>query len=265
MSAGQRIKGVLAELKHHSPFTAFGALVGILFVFLFKDVSEKTAETLFMVFHPGHVVLSAMVTAALFRKYHPKTNILIIIIVGWVGSIGIATLSDSVIPFFGESILGVSVPAHAAVHHHSNEAGAGEHQHDHDHGHSSDMPEQGHVHDETCEHHQHEHKLHIGFIEHWYIVNPAAFLGIIIAWFIPSTKFPHGIHVLISTWASSSHILMNTGSQFSAVNYLGIFIVLFIAVWLPCCVSDIVFPMLLTGGRAEHEHHRHKDQNDSEK
>jgi hypothetical protein len=86
--------------------------------------------------------------------------------------------------------------------------------------------------------------LHLGFIEEWYIVNPAAVLGVLIAYFLPRTKFPHAFHVLISTWASSAHILMNTQAEFTPGVIGGVFVILFIAVWLPCCVSDIVFPLL---------------------
>ena len=54
----------------------------------------------FSIFHPLHVVLSAMVTAALFEIHRKAKSFLLILIVGIVGSIGIATLSDSILPFF---------------------------------------------------------------------------------------------------------------------------------------------------------------------
>jgi hypothetical protein len=41
----------------------------------------------------------------------------------------------------------------------------------------------------------------------------------------------------------------------SMVFLLGMFIVLFLAVWLPCCVSDIVFPLLFVGPDGKHEPH----------
>ena len=100
-------------------------------------------------------------------------------------------------------------------------------------------------------------KLHLGFIEEWYIVNPSALLGILIAFFLPRTKFPHAGHILISTWASAAHIMMNTHSSVTAATVVGMFIVLFIAVWFPCCFSDIVFPMLLVGGKPGHAHDHH--------
>ena len=66
MSLKEKITHIGAELKGHAPFTLLGATVGLAFMFLFKDISKSHASTLFAVFHPAHVVLSAMVTASLF-------------------------------------------------------------------------------------------------------------------------------------------------------------------------------------------------------
>ena len=97
---------------------------------------------------------------------------------------------------------------------------------------------------------RHRKELHIGFIEEWYIVNPAAFVGVLIGYFAPRTKLSHAFHILISTWASAAHIMMNTYQPITAVLIPVIFIVLFIAVWLPCCFSDIIFPTLLVKSNA---------------
>ena len=236
-----KIKSILKELKAHAPFTLFGAFTGIICMLLFKNFGKEMNLRLFQVFHPAHVVLSAMVTSALFTLYKKKTSFIAVLIVGYVGAIGVATLSDCVLPFFGESILGVAVPVHS----HSDE-------------HTS---EEGEEHAQT-ELHQDEDegpKIHLGFIEDWYIVNPAAILGVLIAYFLPRTKFPHAGHVLISTWASSFHVLMNTQRELTPLILTGMLIVLFIAVWLPCCVSDIIFPLLFVKSREDlsHIHHHH--------
>ncbi len=235
MSAAGRAKHVLLELKAHAPFTLLGALTGITLMLAFRNISHQASYGLFYIFHPLHVVLSAMVTASLFRLHEKARGFLIVLVVGYVGAIGTATVSDSILPFFGEEIMGVSLPTEAAVH-------SGAHQ--------------GEEH--------HEMKLHLGFIEEWYIVNPAAFLGILIAYFIPRTKLPHALHILISTWASSAHIMMNTNQPITAVLLPVVFVILFISVWLPCCFSDIIFPTLLVksdpanaGACPVHSHHSH--------
>ncbi|MDP8298694.1 MAG: hypothetical protein P9L88_02150 [Candidatus Tantalella remota] len=197
------MKGLIfKELRRHVPFTIFGALTGIVAMFLFRTLPYDTSHRVFYTLHPLHVLLSALVTASMYKNYKcsasgKKCNLAALIAVGYVGSIGIATLSDCIIPYLGELLLGLP-----------------------------------------------NAKLHIGFIEEWWLVNPLAALGIAIAYYRPSTQFPHAGHVLISTWASLFHILM-AGEQF--ITFLAsafIFLFLFFAVWLPCCISDIIFPLL---------------------
>ncbi|MCP4653758.1 MAG: hypothetical protein GY858_10320 [Candidatus Omnitrophica bacterium] len=193
---------IVEELRKHAPFTLIGTASGVVLMFLFRNLPQETAHSLFYVFHPAHVVLSALVTASMYRNYKCKTdakkcNIFSVLLIGYVGAIGVATLSDSLIPYFGESLLGM-----------------------------------------------HNHRVHIGFIEKWWLINPLAILGITIAYFKPSTKFPHFGHVLLSTWASLFHVMMAKAPSAGLPFFLGVFFFLFIAVWLPCCISDIIFPLL---------------------
>jgi len=193
---------IAKELRHHAPFTILGALSGIVFMFIFRNLQEEAAHELFYVFHPLHVFLSALATAAMYQRHQcprdkRKCSVGLLLIVGFIGSIGIATLSDSIMPYLGETLL--------------------------------NMP--------------HRH-VHIGFIEKWWLISLVALLGIVVAYFRPTTKFSHYGHVLISTWASIFHIMMARGEGLSAFFYAAIFAFLFLAVWLPCCVSDIVFPLL---------------------
>ena len=217
----QKLTTILKELENHAPFTLFGALTGIVCMLLFKNLEHETSRRLFYVFHPGHVLLSAIVTASMFQFYAGKGKFVAVLLVGFFGSIGIGTLSDSLIPYVGELLLGMHIHVHA------------------------------HEHTSFAEH------AHIGFIEGWYIVIPAAIAGVLIAYFRPKTKFPHAGHVLLSTWASSFHMLMAMGGQLSLWKAAGSFGFLFLAVWLPCCVSDIVFPLLFVKSdeRSLHIHH----------
>jgi len=64
----EKIKHIWAELKGHAPFTILGALAGIMFMLIFRNVSKSNASLLFSIFHPSHVLLSAMVTASLFQS-----------------------------------------------------------------------------------------------------------------------------------------------------------------------------------------------------
>jgi hypothetical protein len=196
------IRQILIELKEHAPFTAFGAITGIviLFIMILANTLFKVSEvssTIFYILHPTHIILSAIVTTAIYKLHGPKFKFLWAILIGYIGSIGIATLSDSIIPYLGELLL--------------------------------ELPNRD---------------IHIGFIEKPWLTNPAAFLGIAIAFLRPMTKFPHSGHVLISTWASLFHIIMAVGQTVNWIIVLAIFLFLFLAVWLPCCLSDIIFPLL---------------------
>ena len=195
-------KQILKELKSHAPFTLLGAITGIIIMLLFQSLSSRISYPVFYILHPIHVVLSAIVTASMYKLHKcgrtkDKCNFLILLAIGYAGSIGIATISDSLIPYLGEILLR--------------------------------MPNRG---------------IHIGFIEKWWLVNPLAILGVVIAHFWPETKFPHAGHVLLSTLASLFHIIMAKGEVVSLLSYGVIFLLLFLAVWLPCCLSDIVFPLV---------------------
>ena len=188
------------ELKAHAPFTAVGALTGIIIMAVISavPVSHSLSTALFWSLHPIHVVLSALVTAGMYRL-HSNGALWRTILIGYFGSIGIATLSDSIIPYLGEWLL--------------------------------DLPNRG---------------LHLGFIEKWWLVNPLAGAGIAIAYFWPETKFPHAGHVLLSTWASLFHMTMALGCNYDLLTVSLIAVFLFLAVWIPCCTSDIVFPLLFS-------------------
>ena len=196
-------ENIIKELKNHIPFTIFGALTGIVVMLLFYKIPAEISYNIFYVLHPIHVLLSALVTTSIYIIYTKKNNqkikLLPLILIGYFGSIGIATLSDSIIPYFGEILF--------------------------------NLPNKG---------------IHLGFIEKWWLVNPLAFLGIGIAYFNPKTKFPHAGHVLLSTWASLFHIIMALGvtRSMNSILIITIFLFLFISVLIPCCLSDIIFPML---------------------
>ena len=196
------LKIIFKELKHHAPFTLAGAVIGTMLAFVFNGISYDASYDLFYIFHPMHVVLSALVTASMYKLHNQNPwkgwkGIAALLFIGYVGSIGIATLSDSIIPYIGETFL--------------------------------EMPNR---------------EIHLGFIEKWWLINPLAILGVLWASWKPATKFPHSGHVLLSTSASLFHILMAKAGVISFTVALIIIPFLFIAVWLPCCLSDIVFPLL---------------------
>ena len=205
---------IFKELRAHAPFTAMGALAGIgLLLTLFgAGIPSTSAAPIFAVLHPLHVLLSAQATVATFRRAG-GAGFWRILAIGYFGGVAIGTLSDSLLPFLGEWLLGLP-----------------------------------------------NAEVHVGFIEEWWLVNPAALLGIALGAWKAKSRVPHGLHVWVSTGASLFHVAMAMGGAPSAAVLGGLAVFLFLSVWLPCCTSDIVFPLLFAPnkdavvGCCGHEH-----------
>lgn len=189
---------IASELRNHAPFTTFGTMTGVIImaVFVQFQISKEVSSFLFWITHPLHIFLSALVTTAMYRL-HGGGSFARTLIIGYFGAVGIATLSDCLIPYVGEWLL--------------------------------DLPRRG---------------LHLGFIEKWWLVNPLALAGIAVGYFLPRTKITHAGHVLLSTWASLFHMVMALGTQIDVATWILSALFLFLAVWVPCCTSDIIFPLL---------------------
>jgi hypothetical protein len=201
------LKRIGLELGRHVPFTLAGAATGIVVMVLvvIAKVPSNVSEIIFYTLHPAHVFFSAIVTTAMYKRYGAG-KLWAAILVGYTGSVGIATLSDAVIPYLEGMSLSITMD------------------------------------------------LHLGFVEKWWLINPLAFLGIAIGYWKQITRLPHAVHVLLSTWASLFYF-----TAFATADWLHllpfIFLFLFLAVWIPCCFSDIVYPLLfLKADEHGHEH-----------
>jgi len=192
------IRRIAHELKEHAPFTALGAVSGIIIMVMvvLGNIPSHVSQTAFLIAHPGHVLLSALVTTAMYARYK-KGKVWVVILIGWTGSIGVATISDAIIPYLGGTLL------HAQM------------------------------------------EFHVPFIEEWWI-NLVALAGIAIGYWKQTTKIPHFGHVLLSTWASLFYF-----TAFGVADWIRllpyVFLFLFLSVWIPCCTSDIIYPLLFVG------------------
>jgi hypothetical protein len=197
----RRQKLITRELVEHAPFTALGAILGIIImvVVVLGALPANVSYAAFYASHPLHVVLSALVTTGMYRLHWGKARWALPI--GYVGSVGIATMSDIILPYLGGILVGA------------------------------------------------EMEFHLGFIEEWWLVNPLALAGIALGYWRPVTRLPHAGHVLLSTWASLFYLTaFGLTALFGAANWFLllplVFMILFVAVWVPCCLSDIIFPLL---------------------
>jgi hypothetical protein len=196
------LKRIAHELREHVPFTALGALTGIaiMVAIVSGNVPAHISQIVFYVSHPLHVLLSALVTTAMYMRYR-RSKFWVAILIGWTGSIGIATISDAIIPYLSGNLL------HAQM------------------------------------------EFHVPFIEEWWI-NFVALAGIAIGYWRQATKIPHFGHVLVSTWASLFYF-----TAFGRADWIHllplVFLFLFLSVWIPCCTSDIVYPLLFVRMKPE--------------
>ena len=194
-SKEKMLRRIAKELKEHALFTALGAATGIIIMVavVLGNIPFEISRTAFYILHPSHVLLSALATTAMYVKYK-RCKFGVAVLIGWTGSIGIATISDAIIPFLGGILPGVQM------------------------------------------------EFHIPFIEKWWI-NLLSLAGIGIGYWKQTTRIPHFGHVLLSTWASLFYF-----TAFGIADWIPllpfIFLFLFLAVWIPCCTSDIVYPLL---------------------
>lgn len=207
-----RLRHIAIELALHMPFTALGTAIGgaLLFAIAHSGVPDGVLENVFYIFHPLHILLSAIATTAMYVKHSEdgarRIKWIWIVSIGYFGTVGLATISDSLIPYIGETLLRLPSP-----------------------------------------------EAHIGFMERWWLVNPIAAIGIILGYWRRETRIPHSGHVLVSTLASLSHMAMALDGSADWIALLpALSAFLFLAVWLPCCTSDIVFPLLFTKGEGAH-------------
>ncbi|RJX15475.1 hypothetical protein CW703_05845 [Candidatus Bathyarchaeota archaeon] len=211
---GLRVKHILLELKYHSPFTLIGTVFGLVIAIAFSFFTwlpSNIADIVFHTLHPFHIFLSSVATTAVFWKH--KKKIFEVFPVGIVGSIGICSISDIVIPYLG------LLPLEKI-------------------------------------------RFHLCVLVHPQLIFSSAIAGVFVGVFLTNlTKklslFSHGSHVLVSALASTFYI--TAFGSLSLIQILPIaFAVIFVAVLIPCCTSDIVFPMLFIGKAFETEPTAHK-------
>jgi len=158
---------------------------------------------MFHLFHPIHLMLSAIATTAMFWRHEKR--LIKSIVIGFFGSVGVCGLSDIFLPFLSGKLLGVK-----------------------------------NMHFHWC------------VIEHPQMVFPFIIIGIICGIIAAdrigqSTKFSHSSHIFVSVIASLFYLISYGVDNWVAENVFPfIFIIVILCVTIPCCFSDIIFPLLTT-------------------
>ena len=212
MKDKSKLQHILLELGAHLPYSIFGVVIGVVvlgiltFFAIILDSTHllpKASQELFHVFHPVHILLSAIVTTAMFWKH--ERRFFKTLFIGLAGSILICGLSDVLLPYIGGKILGT------------------------------------------------EMHLHLCILEHPWIIVPFAIIGVLTGFLVPSaieksTEFSHSMHVLVSSMASILYLISYGMTEWIHLAG-GVFLVTIVAVMLPCCLSDIVFPLSFINDR----------------
>jgi hypothetical protein len=165
------------------------------------EVLPNVFGKLFHVFHPIHILFSAIATTAMFWRFDRK--LFKAVLTGLLGSLGVCGISDILIPFAGGLLSGK------------------------------------------------EMHLHLCIVEHASLVLPFAAIGVVVGIIAAgilterkSTVFSHSSHVLVSTMASLLY-LVSFGFTDWMEGLLTVLAIVVLAVLIPCCTSDIVFPLLI--------------------
>jgi hypothetical protein len=178
---------------------------------------------LFHLFHPVHMFFSAAATTAMFWRY--ERRLIKAMVIGILGAIGVCGISDIGLPHASQLMLarlGTLAPLRPL-------------------------------------------ELHICVLDEPALVLPFAVVGVAVGLAAAvaverSTLFSHSLHVFSSTMASIFYLVGPFG-QTAWIGALGWgFLLVVLAVMIPCCVSDIIFPLALARpGRRRHAlgHHPH--------
>lgn len=210
-----KLRYILVELACHLPYSIFGITVGLIamgilsfFATLMRaeHLLPEASRELFHVFHPAHVLISAVATTAMFWKHEKR--IVKAVIVGLAGSVTICGISDIFFPFIGGITFGSPM------------------------------------------------QMHICIIEEPGLVFPFALVGVIAGLLVTksfeqSTQYSHGAHVFVSSAASILYLL-----AFGLTDWIhavgAVFLITIVSVMIPCCASDIVFPLACVHRNCDH-------------
>lgn len=206
------------ELTEHLPFSvssvALGLTVaGIICALVPDDTASHGASSagpagpLFHLFHPSHTFFSAAATTAMFWRYDRK--LWLAVLIGMIGAVGVCGISDILMPYAAQVVLQAFGRVTGELH------------------------------------------LHICVLEEPGLVLPFAVAGVFVGLGAArtvgrSTLFSHSLHVFTSTMASIFY-LIGPFDRLAWIDSLGlVFVFVIAAVMIPCCLSDIVFPLAAT-------------------
>ena len=85
--------------------------------------------------------------------------------------------------------------------------------------------------------------LHLPIVEAPLLILGSAFIGSLVGIYIGLFKLNHSLHVFLSVFASLFYLLAFS-VEIGVLSILASSLIVFFVVYVPCCISDIVFPIL---------------------
>lgn len=92
--------------------------------------------------------------------------------------------------------------------------------------------------------------FHLSLIEKPILIFSTVIIGSIVGIITKFTKTPHFFHVFLSVFASLLYLLAFSTSL-NLIHLIAMFFIVFMAVLVPCCISDIIFPLLFVRRKNE--------------
>lgn len=200
---------VVGEIVCHFPYAVVSVAFSLIILSFVssvnlgigEDVSRSAAHMLFHSFHFMHIVFAASGSILTFFRF--SRNVTQGIIVGALSTITFCTLSDSVLPYFGGRLLGVTMNWHLCF--------AGELK--------NVLP-----------------FLFIGLLNGFVLSRHHSSAQ------TRYSLTSHFTHIFISSLASSFYLIANGFTQWDKQIGL-VFLFLIVAIVVPCTLSDVVVPM----------------------
>lgn len=87
-----------------------------------------------------------------------------------------------------------------------------------------------------------EPEFHLPIIKETFLILSTAIIGSFLGIVSKITKLPHVIHVFLSVFASLFYIL-SFSNVVEIIYLIYSLIIVFVAVFIPCCISDIIYPL----------------------
>jgi hypothetical protein len=100
-----------------------------------------------------------------------------------------------------------------------------------------------------------ETNLHVPLFQETFLILSTAIIGSILGIITKISKEPHFLHVFLSVFASLFY-LTSFSQGLSYIEFVLMVLIVFIAVLIPCCMSDIFFPVILS--KVKKKHHKKK-------